>query len=412
METILRRRVQTSLGLLCITLGACRTLGPTAITRVPDPVAEPVVGTALDDTTRAAARLAVSAAERGDTATSQRQLALLPVAHPIRRLAELEVAYLGGKAVGREALVFAEGTKEYGAAWGFAAIASRNEGALPEALRAARRAGELQPGGGWGTLAAELEQKIGERMLSDGNRRLQNGDGAGALTIARQAMRELPNAVGARLLAARALLALADVNGAAELVPGIPDSQEGLELKGKVAERLGQWEMAVQLYERLPAGDPRRCELLATARDQVRLANAPPYLTKALTSEALNRRGLAAIILWSASALAAKATGPVPMFEDVVQLQERADILTVARAGVMPGDPISRRFGAERSVSARELTAVTERLASILGRPKPSWCGADKAKECVEVPSVLTGREAARLVSEVTGEVEAPCPRH
>ncbi len=56
------------------------------------------------------------------------------------------------------------------------------------------------------------------------------------------------------------------------------------------------------------------------------------------------------------------------MFEDVVQLQERRDIVTVARAGVIPGDPIARRFGPNRVVSPRELAATLERLASGAGK--------------------------------------------
>ncbi len=72
-----------------------------------------------------------------------------------------------------------------------------------------------------------------------------------------------PGPSAGRFLAVRALLALHDTRGAAELVPGLPDTAEGLELKGNVAQALGQWDLALEFYNRLPADAPRRCELIA-----------------------------------------------------------------------------------------------------------------------------------------------------
>jgi hypothetical protein len=192
------------------------------------------------------------------------------------------------------------------------------------------------------------------------------------------------------------------------LVPGLPDTAEGLELKGGVAAALEQWDLAVDLYARLPADNPRRCGLLAAARRQLRLTNAPPYITEALAAKPLLRKSLAAIVAWEAPALATKTGSSVPVFEDVIQLQESRDVVTVARAGVMPGDPIAHRFNPERIVSPRELAATLERLGKALGRPALRWCS-DGDRGCLDLPEVVDGEAAAALVRRVAGGGGDPC---
>ena len=71
---------------------------------------------------------------------------------------------------------------------------------------------------------------------------------------------------------------------------------EATELKGRVAEALGQWDMAANLYASLPDRHPGRCDLLEGARDQLRYRDAPPYLTRAVNAQAVTRKGLAAIL--------------------------------------------------------------------------------------------------------------------
>jgi hypothetical protein len=204
------------------------------------------------------------------------------------------------------------------------------------------------------------------------------------------------------------LLTLRDARGAAELVPALPDSGEGLELKGAVAETLGQWDLALELYTRLPADDPHRCRLVAGARQRLRRSNAPPYLTKAFAESTLDRKGLAAIIAWEVPTLGKAGAGTVPVFEDVVQLAEGPDIVVVARAGVIPGDAIEHRFGPGRIVSSRDLAAALERLARALGRPAPVFCGV-RDHGCLALPDVVNGEAAATLVRKVAGGSGEPC---
>lgn len=332
----------------------------------------------------------------------------LPAGHPVTRLVGLEVAFLQGGAVAAEAHALAREHEGWGAAWGLVALAAEREDRIEEAAVAARKAAALLPGKDWDTMAARLEKSLSERLLEQATALLQNGDAAGALAAATALLTSDPGLAPARFLATRAQLALGNVSGAAGMVPALPDTPEGLELKGQVAERLGQWDLAVQLYGRLPASNPRRCELLKAARDQWRLANAPPYVTRALGAGKLNRRGLAVLLVWKAPGLADRATGAVPVFEDIVSLSERSDLIIAARTGLMPGDQVTRHFGAERTVSPRELTLVLGRLASLVGRPQPSWCNDVPAEGCLPVPQVVDGATTAALLDEVLG-LEEPC---
>ena len=355
-----------------------------------------------------AVRAAVAAAENGDFAAAEQTLLQVPPGHPVRALASLEVRFLRGEGVAGQALEFATSVPGYGSAWGFVVVAARHERDERGALNAARRAAELQPDAGWDKIAADLERTVTASLLGEASALLEGGDPRGGLARAREALDVNPNATDARILAVRALLVLNETRAAAELVPGLPDTPEGLELKGSVAEALGQWDLAVDFYSRMPADDPRRCAQLAAARRQLRLTNAPPYLSEALAARPLLRRGLAAIVAWESPTLAAKASGPVPVFEDVVQLQEARDVVTVARAGVMPGDSMARRFNPEGRVSPPELAATLERLGSVLGKPVPRWCS-DGESGCLRLPEVVDGESATALVRRVCGGGGDPC---
>lgn len=393
---------------LAAALASCRTAAPPLISRVPDPLTPPVAGGPLMSAQAEAVRTAVAAAERGDFGVSEEKLRELPPGHPVWALAALELRFLRGEKVAGQALEFAATVPGYGSAWAFAAVAARREGDSRAALTAARRAAQLQPDEGWGKVALGLEAALTATLLGEGNTLLQRGDANGALARAREVLEVDPGMVSARVLAVRALLVLRKTRAAAELVPGLADTAEGLELKGAVAEALEQWDLAVDFYGRLPADNPRRCALLAAARRQLRLTNAPPYITEALAGKPLLRRGLAAIVAWEAPALATKTGGSVPVFEDVIQLQESRDVVTVARAGVMPGDPIAHRFNPERTVSPHELAATLEQLGKALGRPAPRWCS-DGDSGCLKLPDVVDGEAAAALVRRVAGGGGDPC---
>ncbi len=392
-----------------LVVAACRTAAPPVIERSPDPTAPPLVGVPLDETQRQNARSAVAAAERNDWIGAERFLAKLPPSHPVTVLAALEVRFLHGEDVAAVARAFAEKMGDYGSAWALATLAATQAGDLEGSVSAARRAAVLQPDPKWDRLVVEGEQALLAAAVREASSLLAAGDAAGALAKARGVLERSPGLMAARLLAVRSALAAGEPRTAAAMVTALGENPEATELKGRVAEALGQWEMAAGLYASLPERHPGRCELLEGARDQLRYRDAPPYLTRAVAAGAITRKGLAAILAWEAPALARRAGGLVPVFEDIVQIAERTDIVTVARAGVIPGDPVARRFYPDRHVPARELRLVLERLAEVLGRPAPRWCNGDVGEGCLALPHEPSGRNAAELVRSVAGREGEPC---
>ena len=388
---------------------------PPPPTRVPDPLQGlPASLAPLAEAERVAARQAVAAAERGDLALARRTAARLPQRHPVARFVELEIRFLEAAAIYPDCLQLAEEFPEWVAPWHLAAMAARRSGDLLAALGAARRAVAAEAGSHrLQGLVQELEAGVVERARSEAERWLGAGEAAKALGVAEQALEAVPESPELRTLAAEAALAAGRTDRAAALLPAVPDSANGLALKGRVAGALGQWDLAVSFFEKLPAAYPGRCDLLRRARLELRLADAPPYVSKALASSALTRAELAALLVWEVPEITALAQGAVPVFEDIVDLPQRGDIVTVARAGVLRGDPVARRFGARRGVTPREVAAAVERVAVLLRRQPPQFCNhgaAGDAAGCVRLGTPVTGREVAEVLQRLGGPGGEGCP--
>ncbi|MFH1176501.1 MAG: hypothetical protein V1750_03765 [Acidobacteriota bacterium] len=382
---------------------------PRPAIELPNPLLEPLAGAHLKPAEAKAAGAAFQAASSGDLTRALKRSGKLPAGHPVRTLLELEIRHASGEAVATEALAFAGGAPDYASAWHLAALAARTEGRLTEALLATRRAEALRQDGSLAGLAAELEEAVVKEGVRDASSRLARGDAAGAAKKARQVLDLVPATSSARMVLVGAALALGDLAAATEHVPALPEDPAGLELKGRVAEALQQWELATQLYESLPAGHPGKCEMQRRVHGKRRLSLAPPQVTGALASAALTRRALAALVAWEAPRVLEKATGPVPVFEDVVGLAEGREIVALARAGVVIGDTIARRFNPARSVSPRELIATCERLAAAMGRPAPRWCPEGSGTDCEPRPQDTGGQSAAALIRRVAAEEAEPC---
>ncbi len=387
----------------------CRTAAPPPVTLVPDPLGPGAPGPPLSEDAALRVRRALALAQRGGPGEAAGVLASLPADHPVVRLARLEVDYLNGKDVAGRAAALAGEVGSYLAAWRFAAEAADRAGDLTATLAALRKVEELAPGERSRDDVRRTAERLVAATVARGSALIERGEPAAALELARHGLKEVPGAEELRMLVARSALEAGEPRAAAAMLPALPDSPQGLALKGRVALALHQPQVALELLRRLPASDPGRCALVRRAREEVRMANAPPYLAAALESPVLKRGQLAAILVWELPDLEARATGAATVFEDVVPLPEQQDIVTVTRAGVMKGDTVTRRFGPGRVVSPAELRAVIERVARVLGRPVPHWCDGRATAACVPVPEALDGREAAFLARRVGGEEEEPC---
>jgi len=389
---------------------ACQTVAPLPrIARVPDPLAAPLPGPALSEAEQTAVLRAVGAAERGDLGASRRFSSVLPSDHPVTRLVVLECDHLAGEDVLDAARLLAGDHPEYASAWEFVAQLEEAAGDHVGALEALRAVARARPGDESEQQVAEAESRLVAATLTAGEASLSAGSPADALDLALGALDHVPTSVALRELAVRSALAAGTPRTAAELVASLPDDGDSTMLKARVAGALGQWGLAMELYQRAPQGHPGRCEELLEARERWRLSNAPPYVERALGAEAVTRRDLAALLVWEMPGLVGLQDAPVVVFEDVVHLPEQRDIVTVARAGVMSGDAVTRRFDPERKVTAPQLRTILGRLTARIGRPAPKWCVDDATPGCLQLPDELTGRFVARLTRSLVIDPEDLC---
>ena len=376
---------------------------------MPDPLEPPVAGAPLPEDESRAARAAIGAAEAGRALDGERWARQLRAGHPVTDLVALELRFLAGESVATPTLALASTHGSYAAAWSLGALAAEREGRLYEAVEAAQTAAALQPAGFAQGLPGRLERVLTESVLRSAGESLRAGRPGEAALAAVAVLELVPSAVPVRTLAVRATLEAGELQRATALVGALPESPEGLELKGRVAAALGQPELAVALLERLPSDYPTRCALLQSARASLRSATAPPSFARAEASGSLQRSQLAAILAWEVPGLEKRAVGPVPVFEDIVDIAERREVLTVVRAGMMNGDPIARRFFPGRGVGATELAATRDRVAVALRRAPLPWCGDTVMEGCVAIPEPVDGSSAVALTRRVAGVEGTPC---
>ncbi len=395
--------------MLLVAVTACRTTAPRAPRSVPDPLAPAPAGSVPTADVRTAVYGALAAAARGDRPAAERLLAGLAPEDPVTRLARLEAEFLLGSVdVGALAALAGE-QPGWVPAWEMLEAAGQRVGAVDVVLRATRHLAEVAPSRERREAVERAEAALADRALEAADREMNAGQYAAALRTAGDALELVPAADVLRVVLARAYLGLGRVEDAAGLVPALPDSEAGLRVKGEVAGALGQWDLAESFYERLPEGAPGRCRLLTEARLRTRLANAPPYVREALASPRLRRHQLAALAVLEVPELARLGRGRLVVYEDVVQLADAGDVAVVARAGLMTGDPVARRFDPEKKVSSAELREVLDRLADLLERPRIDWCDAADEPGCVAEPERIDGAAADALIRRVAEKGEEQC---
>lgn len=404
------RTASSSIVVLALLVGACQTGAPlSSVSGVPDPLQGDLPGIPLSPREQRAVREAVEAAARGDWARSERALTRVPWDHPVAEFSRMLVSHLQGNAVAQAARAFGNRFPGYQPAWELAVRAAGEEGDLVGALTLAREQSRLHPGPYWERQVSALGNALVAHGLAQGRSLLADGAAEAGLSLLRDVLQHRPDSEELRSLAVRSALAVEDLRSAAELVAAMPDSAAGLELKGRVAEALGQMDLALQLFRQMPSEVPGRCALIASVWNRWRLNDAPPALRGALQAEIVSRREVAALLVWEVPVLAEHVRGPVPVLDDAVGLPEVGEILVAVRSGIMHADLVSRLFRPDQQVSGEALGETLARLARLLGVPVPAWCGTEGQGGCLTLPDVPSGAEAVLLIRQVVGTEETLC---
>ncbi len=372
----------------------------------PDPLEPPVPPPPLSRSQTKAAREVAALLASARLADASRKLEALPASHAVRELLHLERALAAGEANLWPAVAsLTRRFPQYRPAWRLAVLVAERQGLYFEAAEAAGQLAQLASGEPWqrrrDELLARALRQAEERLVS----LLQAGQAGEAADQAQALLARFPERRSLRELAVRVALAAGKVDQAKLLVLPLPEDEAGLEMKAEVAASEKRWEVAVALLQRLAPSHPGRCLKLRQAEEQARWQKASPLVREARESGRLTRAQLASLLIFYFPLLAAKAQGPVPLFEDLVGVPQQADVLVVVRAGLLAGDPITRHFAPRRAVTGAELGKVLERLVVVLEVPGVKVCDNNRSVNgCLALPSGkegVSGNEAAELFARL-----------
>jgi hypothetical protein len=297
-----------------------------------------------------------------------------------------------------------EDTPRYASAWATLSAAAERAGREAVALQAAEATAGLWSRGTWRERADDLYARWVDDRLIDAGDRLAGGSFEGALELTRRARELDPDRQDARLLEARALLALDRTDEAEPILTGMTDEPEALQLAAGIAEQRGDLLLALDRYTALPDDWRGRDQSIQRVKRRWRRTVLPPYVQQALASDELSRGQLAAALVALVPQLTPLEGGSVPLLTDIVDEPMQRDIITVVRLGLLDPDPLEPRFHPERTASVDEIRDAITGAAHLLGWEEPVWCESGVvASGCIELSSPVGGDAIEAAVERLAG---------
>ncbi len=371
---------------------------------VPSPLSGPGVPR-IDQTDRSAVQEGWNRLLTGDAVAARAAVGAIE-ALPAARLLLLQSEVVGddpGRSVdGLRELVSEE--PGYAAAWASLSTAAERSGQEAVALRSARRTADLWDRDTWRSRADDLYARWVEDRMIDATDRLASGKADGALELVRRVEELDPDRTDARMLEARALIALGRPTEADDILHQLTDEPAAVALSAELAEQRGDLLTALDRYSELPDSWQGRDQSIERVKRAWRRTVLPAYVQQALTSPGLSRGQLAAVLVALAPQLGPLEGGAVPLLTDIVDEPMQREIITVVRLGLMSPDPLEPRFLPERPVSAAEARTTLERAAHLLGWSEPVWCaGSVLASGCIELSEPVSGEAVERAIERLAG---------
>jgi len=292
---------------------------------------------------------------------------------------------------------------EYASAWLTLSVAAENANSETVAYDAAKRGAELWADQRWLDRAADLDQRWLEDRVTAARELLESGQAASAVETLAPALEIEPNHREAVLLKARALIAEGEVDLAETTLIRLPQDPDALLLSGKIAESRGDWQIAMSLYSAMPEDHPERALSLNRAQLRWRISMMPPYVRDAMTTQELDREGLATILVSLVPQLETIGGGEVPVMTDIVDSEAQREILTAVRLGLLHADPVDHLFHPKKPVAASATRGAIDELCTLLVLDHPPWCSSSVEGRCIDLDQPVDG---ARVTGLVIGLVE------
>lgn len=228
-----------------------------------------------------------------------------------------------------------------------------------------------------------------------------------AIRLLREALTLNAGATEARLLLGQKLVAQKQWDEARRALDPLlngadVDRAEVQEMLAEIDTGRGRYQEAIVRYDRLSrrTKDPRYATRLEEIKEEWSAQNMPPHFRQALESEALTRAELAVLLYWKVPSIRfARNLGTPPIAIDVADVAGREEVIRAIAIGLYDVDPITRRVGPNRQVSAERLSRFLARVLQLRGAACARGIPGDRILASCNVPDPLTGNDPNALVS-------------
>jgi tetratricopeptide (TPR) repeat protein len=250
----------------------------------------------------------------------------------------------------------------------------------------------------------------------------QSAPDAQAIPLLREALTFRPAAVEPRILLARKLVLQRGFDEAKrELEPLLSgnevDRAEVQELLAEIDIGRGRYQEAIVRYDRLArrTKEPRYQQRLDEIKSEWSMANMPSQYRQALESPAITRGDLAILLYWTVPSIRfARNLGAPTIAVDIEDVAGREEMIRAIAIGLYDVDPVTRRVGPSRIVTADRLSRHLARLLQLRGAACARGMTPDKILSACGVTDPLatwppdasvSGRDAKTLLEQVAKQL-------
>jgi len=264
---------------------------------------------------------------------------------------------------------------------------------------------------------AQLETTLYEQLLAQA----KSAPDAEAIALLREAL-AFRAAVEPRILLARKLVLQRSFDEARrELDPllnsGEVDRAEVQELLAEIDVGRGRYQEAIVRYDRLArrTKEPRYAQRLDQIKEEWSAANMPSHYRAAVESPAITRADLAVLLYWTVPSIRfARNLGSPTIAVDLEDVGGREEMIRAIAIGLYDVDPVTRRVGPLRTVTAERLSRHLARVLQLRGAACARGTAADKVLATCGVADPLatfapdatvSGRDAEKMLQQVAKQL-------
>jgi cytochrome c-type biogenesis protein CcmH/NrfG len=191
------------------------------------------------------------------------------------------------------------------------------------------------------------------------------------------------------------------------------DRSEVQEILAEVDVGRGRYQEAIVRYERLArrTKEPRHAQRLEEIKSEWSAANMPAHFRAALDSRELTRAEFAVLLYWTVPSVRFAQNLSTPQIAvDIEDVSGREEIIRAIAIGLYDVDPVTRRVGPYRTISAARLSHLLARTLVLRGascaRGIPAdrvlaTCGVTDPLSTYSPDAAVTGHDARKSLEQV-----------